>query len=202
MQNSLNSACLHVTQWLSTFSLPWWTVMLFLRVDQLPALSPLSFPCCKTLPRVPSMWGFFPKSVLLEYHHLFFTTVFPTLPSLNPLSVSIVLNGGKADFPTVGHLSTSSPVFSVITLHFLSAFSFLLADSLLRLSIFAKCHVGLLLGDKGGQLSTCSLSSCKCNRWAVTNIRDRRWKNWCGESPMIGPSVFMQWFVHQSVYFV
>lgn len=149
MQNSLNGACLHVTQWLST-SLPWWTVMLFLRVDQLPALGPLSFPCCKTLPRVPSMWGFFPKSVPLEYHHLFFTTVFPTLPSLNPLSASIVLNGGKADLSTVGYLPTSSPVFSAITLHFLSAFSFLLADSLFQLSIFAKCHVGLLLGDKGG----------------------------------------------------
>lgn len=131
----------------------------FLRVDQLPALGPLSFPRCETLPRVPSMWGFFPESVPLEYHHLFITTtVFPTLPSLNPLIASTVLNGGKADLPMVGYLSTSSPVFSVITLHFFSALSFLLADSLFRLSIFAKCHVGLLLGDKGAtqhKLSVC-----------------------------------------------
>lgn len=162
MQNSLNVACLHVAQRLSTFSLPWWTVMLFLRVDQLLVLGPLSFPCCETLPRVPSVWRFFPESVPLKYHHLFvLTTVFPTLPSQNLLTASTVLNGGKADLPTVGYLSTSSPVFSVITLHFFSAFSLLLADSLFWLSVFAKCHVGLLLGDMG-QLSTCFLSVCKC----------------------------------------
>lgn len=134
-----------------------------------------AFHVTETLPRVPSMWTFFPESVPLKYYHLSKspTTVFLLCLLQNPLTASTVLNGGKADLPTVGYLSASSPVFSVITLHFFSHFSFLLADSLFWLSVFAKCHVGLLLRNLEGSSAHAFCLCVNVNRWAVTNSRDR-----------------------------
>ena len=72
---------------------------------------------------------------------------------------------------------------SVVTFHLSAALSSLLANSLFQSSIFAKCHMGLSLGDKEATQLQALLSVYELNnRWVVT-ITDRLWKighsSWC-----------------------
>ena len=62
---------------------------------------------------------------------------------------------------------------SVVTFHLSAALSSLLANSLFQSSIFAKCHMGLSLGDKEAIQLQALLSVYELNnRWVVT-ITDR-----------------------------
>lgn len=144
-----------------------------LTLVQLPLLSPV-LSVIKYL-RLPFMWRFLPASLPLKLLHPFCHNDFPHWcwqvyltayqGSLKWSSVNILT---RQLFPlfTFG----SNATFNITTFCFSASLSSSLANPLLQLSIFIKCHTGLSLRDKETIQAPTLLSIHKLsNQCVVTN---------------------------------
>lgn len=152
----------------------------FLSLYQLSTFCLLCFQCREISLRVPLMYFY--------QHHFFWNTLIFFFTTKSLLCISKFFLSSSGCIPTVCWTTmvsiclwsaTSSITlfmfnlnitYSIITFCFFTACSFFLANSLFRLSIFIKCHVGLSRGDmEATKLHTLLSVQELSNRCAMTN---------------------------------